>query len=153
MTQKYPVAGNVKFILCEDVRMEAHQKLTLLGVFPADSITVLNPKEPPGGSGVAVLTSLTVVAVLKQAQGRFDARLRIVAPGGTAAFDEHIGAIELPKRGAATLAAKAMGFVVPAFGSYRAELQLDEKVYPFPFEILADAGAGQGSTASSAPQA
>lgn len=136
MTKNYPIAKNVKFILCEDVRMEAHQKLALLGVFPADSITVLGAKPPPAGPGVAVLTSLAIVTVIKSVTGSFDARLRIVGPDGGTAFDEHIGQIDLPKRGAATLAAKTMGFVVPAFGPYRAELQLDDKVFPFQFEII-----------------
>jgi len=136
MSKKYPVTKSVKFVLCEDVREEAHQKLNFLGVFPADSITVLGPKKAPDGPGVAVLASLAIVVTFKDVEGEFEARLRIVAPDGKVTFDDAIGKVNLVKRGTATLAWKAQGFVVPTFGRYRAEVLLDDRAYPFELEIL-----------------
>ncbi len=136
MSKKFPATKSVKFILCEDVRMEAHQKLALLGVFPADSITVLGPKAPADGAGVAQLASLAILVMLKDLEGSFDARLRITDPDGRFAFDEVMGKVELQSRSDATLAWKAQGFVVPKFGVFRADLILDDRSYPFEFEII-----------------
>lgn len=136
MSKKYPVTKSVKFVLCEDVREEAHQKLNFLGVFPADSITVLGPMGPPDGPGVAVLASLAIVVTFKDVEGEFEARLRIAAPDGKVTFDDAIGKVDLAKRGTATLAWKAQGFAVTKFGRYRAEVLLDERSYPFEFDIL-----------------
>jgi hypothetical protein len=136
MSKKYPATKNVKFILCEDVRMEANQKLALLGVFPADSITVLGPKASADGAGVAQLASLGILVMLKDLEGNFDARLRIADPAGNSTFDEAMGKVEIKSRGNATLAWKSQGFVVPKFGTFRAELMLDDRSYPFQFEII-----------------
>ena len=136
MSKKYPTARNIKFVLCEEVREESHQKLSLLGVFPADSITILGPKPAALGNGVAVLASLAIVVTFKDVEGEFEARLRIAAPDGKVAFDDAIGKVNLAKRGTATLAWKAQGFAVATFGRYLAEVLLDDRSYPFEFEIL-----------------
>lgn len=148
MNKRFPATKNVKFVLCEDVRMEANQKLALLGVFPADSITVLGPKAPAGGAGVAQLASLGFLVMLKDFAGSFDARLRIADPDGNFAFDEAMGKVELESRGNATLAWKAQGFVVPKFGVYRAELMLDDRAYPFEFEIVEGSAAKRDMSTS-----
>jgi len=151
MSKKYPATKAVKFVLCEDVREEAHQKLSLLGVYPADSVTVVNPTPPPSGSGVALLASLAIVVVIKDLQGEFGTRLKVVAPDGETTFDEAMGTIQLTHRGAATLTWKIQGFIVPKFGRFRAELHLDDRSYPFEFEILN--GAAVTANPMQAPKA
>lgn len=137
MSKKYPTAKTIKFILCEDLREEPRSKLTLLGVFAADSISILKPEAPKGGTGVAVLSSLAIVVAIKGIAGDFEAALAVHSPNGKKpAFEGKLGKVTLPKLGSATLAWKVQGFVVPKFGKYRAELSLDDRVYPFEFEIL-----------------
>jgi hypothetical protein len=136
MSKKFPTAKAVRFVLCEDVREEARQKLSYLGVFPADSITVIGPSVTQNGAGVAQIASIAIVITLKDLEGSFESRFRIKAPDGATVFDEGMGKVELTKRGTATLAWKAQPFVVPKFGRFEAELLLDGRPYPFEFEIL-----------------
>ncbi len=141
MSKKYPAAKSVKFILCEDVREEAHSKLTFLGVFTADSITLLRPQLPTGTQGVAVLASLAIVVILKGIEGDFETRMKLMTPDKKVAFEGSIGKVKAAKASSATLAWKVQGFVVTSYGCYHAELRLDDKVYPFDFDILDGTGA------------
>lgn len=136
MSKKYPAARAVKFILCEDAREEARQKMSFLGVFPNDSIAIHRAQQPSNGSGVAILENVTIVAMLRGLKGEFTASLKVVSPDEKVLFEAKFPNMKADEIDSALLVAKVKGFVVPAFGKYAVELRLDDRVYPYGFEIV-----------------
>jgi hypothetical protein len=136
MSKKYPAAKAVKFVLCEDAREEARRKLSLLGVYPNDSITVYAAEPVPAAGGVAVLQSLTLVAMLRGVAGEFAVSVKVLGPNRKLAFEGKLPELKIDKTASAVVGFKVQGFVVPEFGKYRAELMLDDRVYPYEFEVL-----------------
>jgi hypothetical protein len=129
---------SLKFILCEDVRNEASGKLMLTGVYPGDSIKLVqNVATPPPGT-IAVLPRLAIAIFVKAG---YDAHAQIhatiKAPSGQELLSSTMGDGELMKGQAATLILQGGAFVVPGLGTYKVEIKLNDEVHEFAFDIQA----------------
>jgi hypothetical protein len=129
------------FVLCDDVRQEVHDKITIIGAYLNDELIVLSsgiaqptPKLPDGIEAVLDSLALVVSCPVKPGEVR---RLSMFTPGGKV----H-GTFEFPqdeksaKAGTGVLAFRTRGFPVPEFGRYRVELRVGEKEYQYSFSIL-----------------
>jgi hypothetical protein len=136
MKKKLPEARQVRCHLCEDVRQEINGKLSLLGLYPDDTIIVLGKPASALPPGVVAHLNLAVVIVVTGGAGKFDGILRIVAPGGKALFESPMMPVTIERGRSATAGWKIQGVLFPRFGEYKIEFALDRKRYTFAFRVI-----------------
>ena len=138
MTEKLPTKKDIKFLLSEDVRMEAGGKFSLLGVFPSDRFSV-GGKLPTGVSGVAfAIPSLafTFVILPRASYGKRPGRIKVFAPDKrTVLGDIELSTVDLKPGRSAVIANAAKPFAGPAYGTYTVELEIGSNKYRFPFTV------------------
>lgn len=131
-------SGNLKFILCEDVRPETNGKLTLTGVYPGE-IIVLNKLSPetkiPEGL-ISILPRLVMVTFFHDATGGAKAvRATVTSPSGKVILRAQVGEFTVEEGKAGTLIIQTGPIGIPELGSYRLDLSLDDSTHSFNFDI------------------
>ena len=131
---------DARFILCEDIRVEANGKVSLAGIYPGELILLLqNIAETalPAGT-IAVLSRLCFVFFVSGPPGSVRASITVYSP------DRHKKIIEsrslpgqIEQGRAATIGFTGSTFPVPALGSYAVELKIDDEVHELSFVIEA----------------
>lgn len=127
-----PRESDTTFIVCDDVRSEVGDKISILGFFPAD-ITV-ESADPRGA-----IPSLGFVFVAPKGHGLLGDRtfhFRVRGPDGNvvATMD---GVPEFADGKATTLCFLYKPFVLGGFGDYLAELEFPSRTYRHEFNISA----------------
>jgi hypothetical protein len=131
---------DVRFILCEDIRVEANGKVSMAGIYPGELIVLLqNIAEAalPAGT-IAVLSRLCFVFFVSGPPGSVAASINVYSPNRDQKVIESKplpGKIEQGRTG--TIGFTGSTFPVPALGSYAVELKLDEELHEFGFVVEA----------------
>ena len=131
---------NVQFLLADFVREEVGGKLTVMGLYSSAEVLLQGeiPKAFPEGVKGLAIPSLTIVAVVVDGLGKFNARINLFDPYGMPLGIEAKGpgmVIDKVAAGAANILIPISPFPIPAFGEYRLELELDTKKYFYSFKI------------------
>jgi hypothetical protein len=130
---------DVKFILCEDVRVETNAKVSLAGIYPGELIVLLrNPdglKVPTGH--IALLPRLSFVFFVVGPGGTVEVATSVTGPNGEKVVASYAMPGKIEDGKASTFGITGTAFPVPALGKYTVELALDRESYKFEFSISA----------------
>ena len=116
-------------LLCEDVRQEAGQKLTVIGVFPGNLINI--PHDAPD----RVQLQLTFLFILEDGEGEFSGNFRIVGAEGTLGDLIEVAKSTKYRDAGMTLVFNYRPSPLLAPGEYRGELKLAGNTYGLDFRI------------------
>jgi hypothetical protein len=133
--KRAPLAADVKFLLCEDVRHEKTGKLLIVGLYPGERVVVHKAERVQGIDAEAVIPSLCLLFISDRGSGKFDSRFEITAPDGRAVANGEGGEVDLGEGKSATVCAVFRPFPVLSFGEHRVRMQLDETAYEYAFDI------------------
>jgi hypothetical protein len=128
----------IKFLVAEEIRLEAANKLTVLGLFP-DCTIILNPirtKDAPAEipPGIDKLSLLITVSELSEGEHQFKGR--IFRPSGEPYNDEtSFGEANLAKGISRSIVVEIKPFVVLEYGVYRLDFYVDESINSFNFDV------------------
>jgi hypothetical protein len=88
MNKSLPQSDGSSFLLCEDVREEVNNKLTIIGVFPNDDIVLQKD---------IVIPSLMAVLFARGGEGTCETRISLTDPKGQAVIESPKQTIVLEK--------------------------------------------------------
>lgn len=129
----------VNFLLAEEVRREASNKLTILGLFPGDTIIMLTRRASEGVSAdtPAGLERLTILATISDApDGMHTFRGRIYDPSGRPFAPEVTFGEATTKKGYShTVVIESKPFIVKQPGTFRLEFFVDTEMFAYQFEL------------------
>ena len=112
MTKQAPTNANSLFLVCEGVRPEAGNKLTLVGFYAGDRIVV------PIGTERVLLNSLAFLLIFRDGQGTFKTGVSLRSPSGKELFeDSPIRDVELKENSTHTFAFQIVPFQSEEFGA------------------------------------
>jgi hypothetical protein len=132
---KLPKKGDVKFLVAEDIRIEAAGRFTLLGLFVGERFLVAGPPKVIPGMAFA-LPSLGFLFIIDKGAGRVPGRLVITAPDKkTVVGDSLIEAIEMTSGLHSALANVSRPFIGPSFGTYTVRLEVGTAKFAFPLTV------------------
>ncbi len=130
-----PTKRSVKFILAEDVRAEANGKFSLLGVFPGEEFHVAGDP-PPELRAAFVIPSVSFVFIVTDGQGEFSGGVTILGPDKKPVGGEMpLTGVKFEKGKPATISGGARPFIGAAYGTYFAELRLENARFRFPIRV------------------
>jgi hypothetical protein len=137
MNLELPSKRGVRFLLAEDIRSEGSGKFSLLGVFPGDRFSLIDPPPAIAVPGMAVvMPSLAFVFVVTEGKGKTTGTFRVVGPDRkTVGAEMPTRAIDLQEGRPSVIGATAKPFAAPTFGTYTAELSIGTATFRFPFTI------------------
>ena len=130
-----PKDSDVVLLLCEDARLEVGNKITLLGMYAGDDISVWSEEDEKN------IGALTFVILIKGKSGKFRAVFEIRKPDKSSFIRHEFGDIEKPAAGAAVPILKFSPFFVEQYGEYLVILSLDGREYIRAFTIRKGEGA------------
>ena len=129
---------NVKFIIAEEVRPEANNKMSIMGLFPGDVIIVVKGNRPEGipADTPAGIERLAILVMVNETVGLHKFKGRIIQPSGQA-YNEFasLGEATIKKGFAHTVLIEVKPFVVKEIGMFSFEFFVDDLKYVFPFEV------------------
>lgn len=124
------------FLIAEEVRPEASGKMTLLGLFPGDTI-ILHKGERPEGvpeNAPAGLEKLTIMATISDTEGTYKVKGKIVDPSGK--FKElELGEATIQKGFSHSAIIELKPFLIKQPGIFHFEYIVGKKKFDFPFEV------------------
>lgn len=136
MRKNYPRKEDVAFILCDDIRREGNGKITLLGIYASDEISVGREKDE--GSNIE-FQELSFYFTIKAGEGDFKSRAKICySPENQSEetiFDEEFSVIKKKDGVTAVAGFKISPIVLRSYGKYKVTLTLDDNEFTFPFFI------------------
>lgn len=126
------------FVVCEDVRAEQGQKISLMGVLPGTMIiSKADFEKAKAESKNLKVNQLCFFFHLSEGEGKFKARMALVTPDGTVNKTEDFGEVEVTADEPLAIMLKIAPFTVHALGNYKMRLTLDDKNYEGHFRIEA----------------
>jgi hypothetical protein len=126
---------SVKFILCEDVRSEVQAKVSLLGIYPGETVRVIGDAPPEMQDAKAAISSLAFAFFVSNAKGKLAPRLQFTDPRGIDGPPLDLAETAFEPGKSSTIAALAKPFIVSAFGEYSVTLQLGATAHKFAFYV------------------
>jgi len=120
-----------RFFVCEQVRNEAGNKLTLLGCYTSGHI-VANKKikdDEPAELEIAF------VITLLDGYGKFRVSLDVLAPDERPVFSDQVGETVMSKGKGHDLVFQFRPLQFPSPGTYVVKLGLDESTYKYTFQL------------------
>lgn len=121
-------------LLAEQIREEPNNKLTLVGFYPSGKV-VLHPRE--GQTGGFILQSLGLFARFSGGQGDFRVRVELEPPDANVkAVEGDLGITTMEDGTPAVILMSLIPFPVPAPGTFKLRLWLDDRRYEHPFDVL-----------------
>lgn len=129
----------VKFIVAEEVRPEASNKISILGFYAGDVIVMLK-KERPAGVPQDMpegFERLAILATINDApEGIHKFKGRLIEPSGQVyAPESALGEAAIPKGFSHVVVVELKPFIVKQPGTYTYEFFVDEEMFKFPFEV------------------
>lgn len=131
MTKRLPSDKKTLFLMCEGIREEPGNKLTLLGVYTAQKLLV------PTTTETVLLPSLAFLFVFRDGFGTFQVRVSLRTPSGVALIDEQ------PMKDAVKLEAQALSLIVQVvpfqtneFGDFEVIVTLNSRSYERSFAVV-----------------
>ncbi len=134
--KKYPESA--KFLLAEDIRMDAGGKPIVLGLYVNDMILVDLPDNTPepSASQPIILPEMAVLASFPDTNGTFSGTLSIIDPAGKIVLQTGAGEFQTESTGILNIVSKFRPFAVENFGQFNFTVELDGKIFEFPFSIV-----------------
>ena len=131
--RKYPKLENMKTLICEQVRPDLNQKLSLLGVYAGDTIIFL-----PSRSGEIQfrLQGLAFVFIFKDGDGLFECKFSLTNPDGEETVQLPLDPLRVEKGKSAACIVQIGNIRFGSEGTYQATLSLERKKYTFDFVVL-----------------
>jgi hypothetical protein len=130
VNKAFPSDNDIDFMICDDVRVEANRKLSLLGFYAANKI---NAKD----IGDKFFIPLAFLIMIKEGEGNYKMRTDVEAPSGKKIIE--YGDDTLKKEGApCVIVFKAINFPLVEEGTYKVDIHLDDKLFNRSFTILHD---------------
>jgi hypothetical protein len=130
-----------RFLLSDDLRDEPNGKVTILGFFPDDRIFVNSlpaGSSPPHGA-VGVLSQLCISCMMFGGSGTITTVAEVTGPSGQT-WANMIAVQDFRPNTVTTLALKGISIILPAFGTYKCEVQAQagthRKSFSYSFEVL-----------------
>lgn len=129
----------VNFLLAEEVRPEANNKISVLGLFAGDIVIMIKgvrpegvPEDTPGG-----LERLAILSIISDApEGLLKFKGRLIEPSGELSRPEFaLGEATTKKGFSHTVIVELKPLIVKKPGIFRFEFFVDEEMFSFPFEI------------------
>lgn len=130
----YPTQEEMAFIVCDDIRAEAGNKMGLLGVYGGYEIVFQDDALNNSQESLSI-PSLSFYFSFRDGVGNYTSRIS-VKYGDRSLLDEEMGVIPKQEGRAGVVAFKMAPFTVAGFGTYTVSLVLDgDREYSHPFEI------------------
>lgn len=129
----------VKFYLGEEVRPEAGNKMTILGLFPDDNIVYCRPALPEGAPpdmpmGMEKLVLL--ISVSKAPNKKLKLKGILTDPnGGLYGAEFQLGEAHIKKDASHSIILELKPFIIKSMGVYTFNFYVNKEIFPFPFEI------------------
>jgi hypothetical protein len=127
---------SIKFILCEDVRSEIYGKLSLIGVYPGETVVLVN--SPPAGTPkgqMPAISSLAFVFLVSNGNGKASPRIVVTDPKGTSGTPLQLAESTFVPENSVPIAGVAKPFVVTELGEFSIALDIGGAEFQFPFRI------------------
>jgi hypothetical protein len=119
--KQFPTDADVTFLTCEFGRNEQNGKITLIGLFPDNRVSIAP------GTTMPFALPLAMVFILKNCEGTFDVKVELDAPNHTNMISQSIGSITIPPDTAQTFSLNFPIFQSIHLGTYAAVLWLDQR--------------------------
>jgi hypothetical protein len=125
MNKSLPKSDGSSFLLCEDVREEVNNKLTIIGVFPNDDIVLRKD---------VVIPSLMAVLFARGGEGTCETKISLTDPKGQAVIEspKQTTVLEKNKVHLAAIRVLAPELLV---GQYTIKFFFDEEAIQRSFEV------------------
>jgi hypothetical protein len=125
MNKSLPQSDGSSFLLCEDVREEVNNKLTIIGVFPNDYIVLQKD---------IVIPSLMAVLFARGGEGTCETRISLTDPKGQAVIESPKQTIVLEKNKVHLAAIRVLAPQL-LVGQYTIKFFFDEEPIQRSFEV------------------
>ncbi|MGC2076681.1 MAG: hypothetical protein WA728_11745 [Xanthobacteraceae bacterium] len=125
MNKSLPQSDGSSFLLCEDVREEVNNKLTIIGVFPNDDIVLQKD---------VVIPSLMAVLFARGGEGTCETRISLTDPKGQAVIESPKQTIVLEKNKVHLAAIRVLAPQL-LVGQYTIKFFFDEEPIQRSFEV------------------
>lgn len=130
----------IKFLVAEEIRPEENGKLTILGLFPDDNLILSAKEAVPEGMpqdtprGIDKLVFFISLSDTSSRLSKF--KVTITDPSGELYKPEtDAGEGRIAKGTSRSFIIEVKPFIVKLTGTYIFNFHVNNKVYPFPFEI------------------
>lgn len=129
----------VKFYLAEEVRPEAGNKMTMLGLFPDGRIIcskVILPEGVPPDIPRGIDKLVLLISIGKAPNKKLKLRGTLTAPDGVLYGTEfQLGEVHIKKGTSHSIILEFKPFIIKSAGVYIFNLYVNKETFPFPFEI------------------
>lgn len=129
----------VNFLICEEVRAELNNKITVVGLYAGDVIVILNERRPEGmpPDTPSGLDRLTILAIITEAaEGELDLKGNLINSTGEVDQEGIPLGKAIARNGLSnTVLIEMKPFIVKEPGIFTFELFVNEEKFIFPFEI------------------
>ena len=125
MNKSLPESDGSSFLVCEDVREEVNNKLTIVGVFQNDSIVLQKD---------IVIPSLMVVLFARGGEGSCETRVSITDPNGQTVIESPKQTVVLEKNNVHLAAVRALAPHLTV-GQYKIKFFFDDESIERSFEV------------------
>jgi hypothetical protein len=125
MNKSLPKSDGSSFLLCEDVREEVNNKLSVIGVFPNDDIVLQKD---------VVIPSLMAVLFARGGEGPCETRISLTDPQGQAVIESPKKAVVLEKNKSYLAAVRVLAPHL-AVGQYSITFFFDDEPIQRTFEV------------------
>lgn len=139
MRRKYPKDEAIKRLVCEQVRPELNNKLSLLGLYAGDHV-IIHPATPDKKFPYT-LARLAFMYIIKGGLGEFEAHFKLLDPENKPANEVKLNPINLKLNGTSGIVVQLNNVQFNSVGDYTAVLHLGNKKYNFPIVISVDSTA------------
>jgi hypothetical protein len=128
-----PTQENLDFIICEEIRQEYGNKLSLLGVFGGG--IGIDTAKSSGSTNTYAIPSLSFYFNFRDGEGTFKADIKILDPDNEIILEDDAG--ELTKQPSASMCfyLSCRPFIFKKVGEYVAQLTLNETRYVGRFSV------------------
>ena len=132
MRRKYPKREDVTCLICDQVRPELHNKISVMGWYSGNRI-VFEPKVP--GEFPYVLAGLSFVYMAINGSGEFDCRFRLIDPDDNQVNDVEMKTVVMAAGRQAGIIVQLAPVQFNSDGTYKAVLSLNSREYEFEFNV------------------
>jgi hypothetical protein len=130
MLSKAPKQLNI--ILCEDIRQEAGNKVSLIGVYTDGIIFQIGDVNPAPPLQIA---QIAVYATFEQLEKSCELKIKLIDPSGETIFETPKADVIPAGKGITMVAFKMLGLTFKAQGTHKVEFQFDNKKVSFKFLV------------------
>jgi hypothetical protein len=126
-----PDKSKIRFMLCDEVRLEMGNKLAILGFFPNNSVNLPHAQ----GIGPDPVQALTFIFLIEDGEGDFKARVDITDPFDNVLFSHDVGQLVKPENTVAVAIVRIAPFKASVWGRHSARLYLEDTSYTHAFVL------------------